>query len=214
MSSISTARHKGFTLVEMLVIVPMAVMIVGGLVTIIIYTTAATLRSQAYSQLQMEVNGALDRIEQDVRVSMKLAETTSGTGATIKLESLATTQNPFSATRGLLKKADCQPVGGDAVAVSDSLIYKTEYTTVGDEFVRRTTYHCPSGASDAYVWQLNHATERLIRGAQSTLSVEKVGSATLKVTLVAKKTVIGQEVAYTAEVQVRSLNIDDVPLGG
>lgn len=203
MPSTSGRRQDGFTLVEMLVVVPMAILIVGGMIAIIIFTAGSALRAQAYSQLQLDIGMALDRIEQDVRLSLKLSDSTS---SQVKLSNLATTQSPYNASRGLIQKSNCLSVGSGRVAISDSLTYDTVYTASSSGLKRRTTYKCTGGGDDA--WQLNNVDEDVIKSADISMNIQKVGDSGLKVVLTGKRIMMGQEISYSSEVRVKSINID------
>lgn len=63
-----TSRTSGFTLVELLVIAPLVILLIGALVGVIVHLSGSALRSQARVQLQLDVLSALDQIEQDVKL--------------------------------------------------------------------------------------------------------------------------------------------------
>lgn len=199
-------RARGFTLVEMLVIVPMVMLMLGGLVIIIVYVTNNSLRSQARAQLRLDVLTALDRIEQDTRLSMKLSDTTTSPPV-IKLSSMATNESPYTLTRQLIKKADCSAAGG-TLSPDDAKTYNTEYYITGTVLKRKTYYDlCPNPALND-IWQVNNGEEVLISNAsKTTMVIDKIGSATLKITLSVTRRVANENIAYTGVLYVRSMNV-------
>lgn len=67
--SIKLSAHKGFTLVEMLVVVPIALILIAVLVNAMIRTTQSASLANDRSIRMAQLNRALDLIEQDVAVS-------------------------------------------------------------------------------------------------------------------------------------------------
>ena len=66
------------------------------------------MRASARTQLQNEVLAALDQIEQDVKLSTDFDGMASNK---ISMHNLATSANPLSASRKLIKKSDCSAFG-------------------------------------------------------------------------------------------------------
>lgn len=124
-------RHKtksrGFTLVEMLVVAPVVILAIGAFLTVIISMTGEVLASRASNSLAYDVQDALNRIEQDVKLSTtflaennfdlnngqgfnndttKFTNATGTSGTSIVLGMLATTGNPLSAGSGLVYLTD------------------------------------------------------------------------------------------------------------
>ena len=197
-------KQRGFTLVEMLVIIPVVIIVVTGLVVAIVSTTGSSMVVTARSQLQHEVLTALDRIEADVKLSLQL----SGSSAQrVVLSNLATSRNPFSADRELIQRSNCKAVTS-AVAVSDALQYQTTYfVSPENKLIRRTDYSC-GGASDEAVWQIAGDEEKVLQDVkQLSLTVTKVGNDALKVQIAATRHVAGRDIEFTGEVFVRSINI-------
>ncbi len=203
MSHMST-RSKGFTLVEMLVVVPLAILVVGGLVTIIFYTATTALRSQVRAQLQLDVLAALDTIEQDVRLSLNTGETIISP-AEIKLTSLATSSSNYNPDRKLIQP-NCH-VGAAPVAISDAKKYKTRIYIEDKKLKRQTEYTgCTSGS---HIWQLSSGSAVVIldNAKEVSLDITRIDPGTLKVLLSATRQVVGQDVTYQGEMFVRSINI-------
>ena len=103
MQHTSPRRRQGFTLVEVAVIMPMAVLIIGAMIGTILYLTNVSLRTQGKSKQQVEVITSLDRMEQDVRNAMSITMD----GGQLKIVALATNKDPLNTDRQLINKGDC-----------------------------------------------------------------------------------------------------------
>lgn len=99
----SPRRRQGFTLVEVAVIMPMAVLLIGAMIGTILYLTNVSLRTQGKSKQQVEVITSLDRMEQDVRNAMSITMD----GGQLKIVALATNKDPLNTDRQLINKGDC-----------------------------------------------------------------------------------------------------------
>lgn len=113
-------QQKGFTLVEMLVVAPIVILTIGAFLTAIISMTGEVLASRASNNLSYNVQDALNRIEQDVKMSNGFLATNNvmgtnqgynndataftnvgGTsGTSLILNMVATKSNPVSASSG------------------------------------------------------------------------------------------------------------------
>ncbi|MEO8912056.1 MAG: hypothetical protein ABI303_03670 [Candidatus Saccharimonas sp.] len=111
--------HKtGFTLVEMLVIVPIAMVVVAGLISAMVAMVGDTLVTNASSAMAFDTQNALDGIERDARVSTDFTSTftpaaspqgkddgiapfQSAAGDLIFTQ-LSTTASPYDSSRGLI----------------------------------------------------------------------------------------------------------------
>ena len=198
----------GFTLIEMLVVMPLVIILVGGLVAVIVQTTGTALRAQAKTQLQLDVLDALDRIEQDVRVSASttgIGDTT--TSGQLALTNFATSKNPYDSTRSLIQRVGCS-ISAGGLPVADALTYQTLYAVSGSTFTRSVTLS--DCATSNNVWQKNN-TETLIKDATTSLSVSlstaDTTNDTVQVTLSSSRDIAGQTVSYTGKMYVRSLNM-------
>jgi type II secretory pathway pseudopilin PulG len=76
---IKTSQQKGFTLVEMLVVAPIVILAIGAFLTAIIAMTGEVLASRASNTLSYNVQDALNRIEQDVKLSNSFLATNNVT---------------------------------------------------------------------------------------------------------------------------------------
>lgn len=151
MSSTSTDPRAGFTLVELLVIAPIAVVVVASLVAIMISLVGNTLITQQRNTATYEAQSGLDQIEQDVRLSAAIQQTTgtvaayqgsdqntaaftatNGTldgatnGPALILSAYATTTDPLSSSHTLIYTN--QPTGSCAIPTSNNpLTYSIVY---------------------------------------------------------------------------------------
>lgn len=69
MKSLQQQLRDGFTLVEMLVIAPIVILAIGAFVTVVISMVGEVLTSRASNSLSYDVQDAMNRIEQDVKLS-------------------------------------------------------------------------------------------------------------------------------------------------
>ena len=100
-------KTSGFTIVEMLVVAPMIVIIIGVLIAAMVSLTSSVVVSNAEGSATYDVQSALDQIEQDVRLStsfgviddMTLVPTTT---PILILGQYATDRNPTDPNRELI----------------------------------------------------------------------------------------------------------------
>lgn len=117
-------NKRGFTVVELLVVAPLVLLTIGTFITVIVNMTGDVLASRASNVLIYNIQDALSRIEDDVKLSTTFLAENNVTlsspqgfnnGATTKFENvdttngdalvlnmLATTGNPLVATSGLI----------------------------------------------------------------------------------------------------------------
>ena len=69
--NISISRN-GFTLVEMVIIAPIVILLIGGFISAIVSMTGAVIASRASSSLAINIQDALNRIDVDVKASTSL----------------------------------------------------------------------------------------------------------------------------------------------
>jgi hypothetical protein len=124
-TSPNSRAAAGFTLIEVLIIAPIVVLVVGGLVALMITMVGDVLITRDQSNMTYDAQDALDRIEQDTRLSSAFSTTTgtlpspqgsdsnfAGTSAftssasTLVLQALATDSNPAESTRRLVYYAN------------------------------------------------------------------------------------------------------------
>lgn len=127
MSSTNTNPRAGFTLIELLVIAPIAVIIVAVIVLVMVNLVGDTLIAQQRNTASYETQSGLDQIEQDVRLSAAILQTTgalsspqgsdqgttaftattgtlngSTNGPALLLKAYATTTDPMNSSRTLI----------------------------------------------------------------------------------------------------------------
>lgn len=213
----SLRPKSGFTLVEMLVVAPFAILLVGSLVFMATGATNSALRSYAKSKIQSDVLHALDLMEQDIRTSVTIRSNASE----LSLDALATDRGPLDAGRKLVSKADCSPV--DAASDVGSLTqYALAYKVVNSGSAKNlqravdfTGKWCGgSQANHTGTWQRHGSVEDIVRGAddlQMSFVYDTIPSTTeaygVTVTLTASRRVAGQDVSYTGKLKMRSINI-------
>lgn len=203
-------RQTGFTLVEVLVVAPMAIIIIGVLVAVVVNLTGSAMRSTAKAQLQNEIVGALDQIEQDVRLSMKIGD--AGSHA-IDLENLATNKNPLNPDRQLIRANDCVPAAS-GLLLDDAMRYTVHYRIDGGKKLVRElrVAHKPGCAGrERNVWQRT-VTETLVQGSQVKLTVAPATSGAghtniIHATVSAERWVAGEKIEVSSQMYVKSSNI-------
>lgn len=77
-SSNKLSRRLGFTLVEIMVVVPIVILVIGVLVVFLVTLTGDALMARERSSVAYTTQDALNRIEQDIRISTNFLPT-SGT---------------------------------------------------------------------------------------------------------------------------------------
>ena len=201
--SMTTNRKlsSGFTLVEMLVVIPMIILLITGMIVAVINLSGSAMRRDGSIQLQNEVLRVLDQIEQDVRLSVDFEGMTT---TQISMHSLATNGNPMSVDRKLIRASDCSPLSS-AITLSDALSYKLDYMVEDGKRLRRVVRLDRGCDSSPIVWQ-KPIDERLISADEVVLNVARHGSA-IEVTLTAKRSISGALIEYTGTMYVKSLNL-------
>lgn len=120
-TKIKQKKSDGFTLIEMLIIAPIVIIAISGFIALMVTIVGKVLLSRDQTAVTYDTQNALDRIEQDVKLSSKFLTTTgtlpspqgsdsnfTGTAAftntsnTLILNMLATDSNPRSWDRWLM----------------------------------------------------------------------------------------------------------------
>lgn len=207
-------NKKGFTLIELLVVTPIIIIIIGSVIAVTVQASVSALRAHARSQLQYDVVSALDIIEKDVKLSSAIATSPNS----VSLEGLATSSNPQSSDRKLVRRSNCEEVSS-GLPLSEATTYSLTYETGTRSLLRKTDFTnkwCGgSPLAQAYrVWQKHDNTETIIADTDVSMSVEydaiasSPGSASgLTVTMTGTRRVSGQDISYTGKMYVRSINI-------
>lgn len=194
------SQSKGFTLVEMLVIIPLVMLLITGMIVAVVNLSGSAMRTSGNIQLQNEVLRALDQIEQDVRLSIDFEGVTT---TQISLRNLATDGNPMSAERKLIRVSDCSSVSS-GITLSDALSYKLDYMVEDGKRLRRFAQLDRGCATSPIVWQ-KPIDERLISADEVKLGIVRHGNA-IEVKLTAKRSISGVMMEYTGAMYVKSLN--------
>lgn len=204
------SRAQGFTLVEVLAVSPLIILVIIGVIASIVAMTRASAITTARTQLQADVLAALDMMEQDIKFSRAIDDTAADA---VSIDNFATSKNPMSPDRELIRRKG-HPAGecGAATAgvkAGDALVYRTKYSIQGEALYRYIDLHqgC-QGFGDAWQRPLHGKNVKLLSlKAGSKLVVEKnMSHKTIHVTLLAKRTVAGQEISYEGQIYVKSLN--------
>ncbi|MGV9001531.1 MAG: hypothetical protein ACOH18_01060 [Candidatus Saccharimonadaceae bacterium] len=127
--------RRGFTLIEMMVIAPIVILLIGSFIALIVNLTGEVLSSRGSNSLTYDIQDALNRIEGDVKlsttylavnntsltgtkqgygsdttngstVSFTNIKKTGGSNASLILNGLVTNGNPMSSTTGLVYLAN------------------------------------------------------------------------------------------------------------
>lgn len=158
MRSTSAATNaSGFTLIEMLIIAPVVILAISGFVALMVNMVGDVLTSRDNATLAYNSQDALDRIEQDTRLSLQFLTTTgsltspqgsnnnfTGTSAftnnanTLILSTLATDSNPTNNGRRLLYYANQPNVCGTLQTYNTVFSTQTIYFIKDSSLWRRT----------------------------------------------------------------------------
>lgn len=120
---VSKKIQKGFTIVELLIIAPIVILVIGAFISVIVNMTGEVLMARGANAMAYNIQDALNRIEADVKLSTTFLSTNNialtspqgyddGTAAfhnvsttngdQLILNTLATTGNPLSTTSGVV----------------------------------------------------------------------------------------------------------------
>lgn len=124
---------KGFTLVEMLIIAPIVILILGVFISTIINITGSVLSSGGANTLTGSIKTALSQIEQDMKISNGYLATNSVTPLSLGQDYNNSNTLPF-------KNAD---------ATSGTKLILNSYATVGNPLAASQTYVFLSGQPNA-----------------------------------------------------------------
>jgi type II secretory pathway pseudopilin PulG len=148
-------RSKGFTLVEMLVIAPVVILVIGGIIALMVNLVGDVLVTRDRNAMTYDIQDALDRIEQDTRLSNLFLTTTgtlttpqgsnnnfTGTSAFTNTSSLilsanTTDKNPTDSTRQLIYYANQPNACGSSETFNALLASKIIYFIKGTSLWRR-----------------------------------------------------------------------------
>lgn len=168
MSSTRTSSRKhsaGFTLIEMLVVAPLVILVIGGVVGLMIALVSDTVISAKRNNLTATIHSSLDAIEKDIKIATSINassgnlpspqgfnDTTnpfnssgSGNDAAIILTQYATSANPYESERNLIYY-DNPPASAQnptrcntsQATLNPALTVKVIYFVKGTSLYRRT----------------------------------------------------------------------------
>lgn len=157
------SQSRGFTLVEIMVISPIIILAIGAFIAMIITMTGEVLSSRAANMLAYDVQDALNRIEQDVKLSgtflaennvpvssstgqgwgpsynNKFTNVSSSRGDALILNSLVTNKNPLDPDSRALYLADSpSPCSSDSYIRNKPLMMNIVYFVEDGALWRRT----------------------------------------------------------------------------
>jgi competence protein ComGC len=178
---IKHSLQQGFTLIEMLVIAPIVVLAIGAFLTVIISMTGEVLSSRGANTLAYNVQDALNRIDQDVRLSTTFLATNNITltageaqgynndatnftnvggtsGRSLILNSLATNDNPTALTSGLVYLTDKPNTCAsnrvqDNTPMSINIVYFVKDNTLWRRTIMPSNYAAGTSVYCSAPWQ-------------------------------------------------------------
>lgn len=179
MKQFQRSAEKGFTLIEMLVIAPIVILAIGAFLTVIISMTGEVIASRGSNELAYNIQDALNRIEQDVKMSntslarnnMTLTEaqgynndTTKFTnvggtsGTSLILSAPVTNGNPLTATSGIVyltnKPNSCSSSSvRENTPMEMNIVYFVKDNTLWRRVIMPSNYATP-GIGCSSPWQL------------------------------------------------------------
>lgn len=158
------SHEAGFTFVEIAIIAPIVILMIGSFITVIVNMTSEVLRSRGSSQLAFNVQDSLNRIDQDVKLSVGFLAQNSVTlqspqgyddgtasfnnvsstnGTMLILTMLATTGNPLSSTSSVAYLSNKPNACGNSQGNNTPLTYNVVYFVKNSTLWRRVVM--PSG---------------------------------------------------------------------
>lgn len=159
----SVNRSGGFTFVEIAVVAPIIILIIGAFITIIVNMTAEVLRSRGSSDMAYNVQDAINRIDQDVKLSVGFLAQNSVTltspqgyndgtqtfenvgtnGTMLIINALATTGNPLDSTSSVAYLQNQPNACGSSQGQNTPLTFNIIYYVKNNSLWRRVVM--PSG---------------------------------------------------------------------
>jgi len=159
-------QKNGFTIVEILIIAPVVILVIGAFISAIVFMTGNILASRGSTTLAYNIQDALNRIEQDVRSSAAFLATNNITltspqgynddttafhnsdvtnGKMLILNTYATTTNPTTTTRNIVyvpntPNACASPLINANTPVMMDVIYFVKSNTLWRRVVATNSY--------------------------------------------------------------------------
>jgi hypothetical protein len=152
-------RNPGFTLVEMLVIAPIVILAIGGFIALMVTMVGDVLATRDQNTITYDAQNALNRIEQDTRLSVQFmsatntlmtpqgsdnnftgnaAFTNATPGNSLILSMLATDKNPTDSTRQLIYYANQPNACGATQSANQIFLTNVIYFVNNGSLWRRT----------------------------------------------------------------------------
>jgi len=171
-------KQRGFTLVEMMVVAPMIIIIIGTIIVAIVTLTGGAIAEGGRAQLVYDIQDSLDRIETDVKTSGaylstnnfnlsapqgvdgavdKFASVNASGQDTFILNSYFTTTNPMAENRSLVYLPNLPYPCGDANIAQNqvmtmNIVYFIKDSTLWRRVVATNNY-ATKPCSGVTVWQ-------------------------------------------------------------
>ena len=101
-----TNRQAAFTLVEMLVAVPLCILLIAGMVSLYCYTTRSFASLTSYTIMEQKTRNASDYISRDVRCASSVDDTTSSNALVLNMLSGGKTTYLYDATAQTLVRSN------------------------------------------------------------------------------------------------------------
>jgi hypothetical protein len=162
----SKKAQKGFTIVELLIIAPIVILVIGAFISVIVNMTGEVLMARGANSMAYNIQDALNRIEADIKLSTTFLSTNNvalaspqgyddGTGVfhnvgagisdALILNTLATTGNPLALTSGVVYETG-QPNACNSTQISQNnpltlnVIYFVKNNTLWRRVVMPSNY--------------------------------------------------------------------------
>lgn len=165
------SRYSGFTLVEMLIIAPIALIVITGFIALMVTMVGDALVSRSQNAMTYDVQSAINTIERDVRLSTEFLTTTStlpspqgkngatsaftSTSGDLILGEIATDKNPIDPARRFVYYNTPNSCTSDNVYQNRIFFTTVIYTIRDGSLWRRTYVPTPNGTLCQPAWQIN-----------------------------------------------------------
>ena len=166
----SSNKPSGFTTIELLIVVPMVILIVGVIVGYMVSMTGSALVSRERLVLSHSLRSAMERIENDVRDANKIEPTIAGIASPqglnngtqsfaspasqLMLERYATTADPLNQDRQLVYMANSPNACSGNYQQNTIAVVYVIYFVKNNTLFRRTIFP-PGQTTCGTIWQQN-----------------------------------------------------------
>lgn len=165
-------KSRGFTLVEMMIIAPVALLVITGFIALMVTMVGNVIASHQRNVMTHDIQNALNMIEQDVRLSTEFLTSTGtmlspqgkdnatapflSTSDDLILGEIATDKNPIDPTRGFVYYDAPNSCSDPAEVYKNRIFFTTVvYFVKGGSLWRRSYVPNPSGTLCKQAWQVN-----------------------------------------------------------